>query len=134
MARKGSKLIENSESALISEAHASNNANMSRIVEAMSQNFKAGSGSNNLERTAVIPNPRDVYEARDGRVVLIAMAGWAVSIEEKAEIDRILADPVQRENNEKIWASQDELGIKSRKGTVGYKEVKVLNQPNEDDD
>jgi hypothetical protein len=134
MARKSGKLIENSESAIISEAHAANNPNMTRIIEAMSHNFKAGSGSNSLERTAVIPNPRDVYEVKDGRVVLIAMAGWAVSIEEKAEIDRILADPIQKENNEKIWASQDELGIKSRKATVGYKEVKVLNQPNEDDD
>lgn len=134
MTKRGSKSIENSESAIISEAHAANNPNLDRIVQAMSYNFKAGSGSNNLERTAVLPNQRDVYEVRDGKAVLISMAGWAVSIEEKAEIDRVLNDPVQRENNEKIWASQDELGIKSRKATVGYKEVKVLNQPNEDDD
>lgn len=128
------KSVENSESAIISEAHAANNPNLMRIVEAMSRQYKPGLGSNNLERTAVIPNPRDVYEVRSGKAVLIAKAGWAVSIEEQAEVERVLADPIQRENNQKIWDSQDELGIKSRKATVGYKEVKVLNQANEEDD
>lgn len=131
------KKSEKSVSAVITEKNASNNPHLDRVVNAVTDGYRATRRvgqtlSLRKHRTAMIPNEKPIWvlvKGADGKVVgskLLFGAGWYLSAEEQVMKEELMKDEESRSFNERMWSAMEAQGIDPEKVPGSPHEVRVV--------
>lgn len=125
------------DSAIVAEPNAQNNPHLSKVIDSIVKGYsphRLGKANRHIRihHTAMIPCPVPVYAWKRGangekvEPQLLFRAGWYLSVEEAAMVERIMKDDDNRELNEQIRKQMEEQGMEYEKTPATQQEVKVV--------